>query len=115
MICDSLDFVVPMIPPSVNHYVRHTRDGRHYVTKEATAFKAAIPIAAKQQQVRKHFYTVLIDLTLGPRQRLDIDNCAKVVLDGLVEGGQIHSDAAIESLTLNKKRGNTASTRIVVW
>ena len=40
-----LDFTVPLIPPSVNAYVRHTLSGQHYLSKEVLAFKAAIPIS----------------------------------------------------------------------
>lgn len=113
----SIDFCVPLIPPSVNMYVRHTRTGRHYVTSEAKAFKAAIPICARQRQVRHKFYSIEIYVNLGPGQKIDIDNCAKVILDGLVEGGQIHSDAAVTLLCLHKKRGNqlAPSTCITIW
>jgi crossover junction endodeoxyribonuclease RusA len=111
-----LDFVIPLTPPSVNHYVKHTRTGRHYVTKEAKAFKAAVPICAQQKQVRYRFYAITIFVYLGYGQKQDIDNCAKVVLDGLVEGGQIHSDAAVTQLCLYKKRDSAnPRTCITVW
>lgn len=110
-----LDFCVPLLPPSVNDYVRHTRAGCHYVTAEAIAFKAAIPLCAKQKQVRHKFYAIEIYVTLGPKARQDIDNCAKVIIDGLVEGGQIHSDAAVTLLVMHKKRGPESRTCITVW
>ena len=112
-----LDFCVPLIPPSVNHYVKHTHTGRHYVTEEAKAFKAAIPIFAKQKQVRHEYYAIEIYVNLAKGQKVDLDNCSKVILDGLVEGGQIHSDAAVTLLCLHKKRGNhlAPSTCITVW
>src|SRR6185437_2787106 len=103
---NDLDFCVPLIPPSVNHYVKHTRKGRHYVTPEALAFKEAIPLCAKQRRVRHKFYAIEIYINLMDGQKLDLDNCAKVILDGLVEGGTIHSDAAVTGLYLHKKRGN---------
>lgn len=111
-----LDFFVPLVPPSVNHYVKHTRTGRHYVTSEAKAFKAAIPICAGQKQVRHKWYSVEIYVNLGKKQKIDLDNCAKVILDGLVEGGQIHSDAAVTLLCLHKKRNHLQEgTSITVW
>jgi crossover junction endodeoxyribonuclease RusA len=112
-----LDFCVPLLPPSVNHYVKHTRTGRHYVTPEAKAFKAAIPICARHRWIRHEYYSVEIYVNLGKGDRIDLDNCAKVILDGLVEGGQIHSDAAVTCLVLHKKRGNclAGSTCITAW
>jgi crossover junction endodeoxyribonuclease RusA len=115
----ALDFCVPLLPPSVNHYVKHTRDGWHYVTGEAKAFKAAIPICARHRITRHEWYTVEIYVNLGPKKKLDLDNCTKVILDGLVEGGQIHSDAAVTLLVLHKKRVDVGplvnSTCITVW
>ena len=111
-----LDFTVPLIPPSVNHYAKHTRGGGHYVTKEALAFKAAIPICAKQRQLRYKFYAIEIYVNLGHGQKVDLDNCSKVILDGLVEGGQIHSDAAVTLLCLHKRRDRkNPRTCITVW
>lgn len=115
-IWDSLDFRVPLIPPSVNHYVKHTRDGRHYITAEAKAFKAAVPVCARQRQVRHKYYAIEIYVNLGPGQKIDLDNCSKVILDGLVEGGQIHSDAAVTLLCLHKKRSwGEPRTCITIW
>lgn len=113
-----LDFCVPLIPPSVNHYVKHTRDGRHYVTAEAKAFKQAIPICARQRFVRHKYYSIEIYVNIGPGQKIDLDNCSKVILDGLVEGGQIHSDAAVTGLFMHKKRVAAPAhvrTCITVW
>lgn len=114
---EDLEFCVPLLPPSVNHYVKHTRQGRHYVTAEAKAFKQAIPLCAKQRQVRHKFYSIEIYVNLGKDDRIDLDNCAKVILDGLVEGGQIHSDAAVTCLVLHKTRrcGLPPSTCITIW
>jgi crossover junction endodeoxyribonuclease RusA len=100
----SLEFTVPLVPPTVNHYVKHTRTGRHYVTKEAKAFKAAVASLAGCRQVPCKWYSVKIHIYLGAKQKLDLDNCAKVVLDGLAEAGTIHSDAAITTLLLEKSR-----------
>jgi len=110
-----LEFTVPLAPPSVNHYKMRSRDGHYYVTDEATAFKQAVAVAARGRRVRQAFHSVEIYRTLGPKQRLDLDNCAKVVLDGLAEGGQIHSDAAVTMLVLHKRRGERPETFIAVW
>lgn len=95
--------VVPGIPPSVNHYVKHTRGGRHYVSKEAKLFKHAIAVMA-HGRVEAERYEVTIDLYLGHGDRGDIDNFLKVPLDGLTEAGVIHSDAAVDRLLIEKHR-----------
>src|SRR5579885_1867509 len=51
---------VPLVAPSCNHYVKHTRKGRHYVTSEATAFKEALRLYARRQTVRGKAYKVEI-------------------------------------------------------
>lgn len=111
-----LDFCVPLIPPSVNHYKKPKRGGGYYVSREAIAFKKAVPICAKQMQVRHPYYAIEIYVCLGYGQKVDLDNCSKVILDGLVEGGQIHSDAAVTCLTLHKRRDwQNPRTCITVW
>jgi crossover junction endodeoxyribonuclease RusA len=96
-------FTVPLIPPSVNHYVKHTRNGRHYVTAEAKAFKEAVAIFAKGR-VEADEYLVVSIVWLGAGQRGDVDNFPKVVLDALVDAGVIHSDAAVREIRFRKER-----------
>lgn len=98
-----VSFTVPLVPPSVNSYVRHSR-GRHYVTKEAQAFKEAIGICARGANCAAEEYQVEAHIYLGKGDRGDIDNFAKVILDGLVSAFVIKSDAAIRRLTLEKSR-----------
>lgn len=103
-----ITFTVPLIPPSVNHYVKHTKNGRHYVTAEATAFKNAISIFSKGK-VRNPYssgVSVEVAIYLGPGRKGDIDNFAKVCLDGLVEAGIIRSDAGVQTLIMHKDRDN---------
>jgi Holliday junction resolvase RusA-like endonuclease len=47
---------------------------------------------------------VVLSVFLGAGARGDADNFGKCALDALVSAGVIHSDAAIESLTINKFR-----------
>ena len=95
---------IPLIPPSVNMYVRHTRTGRHYVTREAKAFKEALALFAHGQCVQAKKYKVSVCIYLGHGQRGDIDNFQKVILDGLADAGVIKSDAKIETLNIHKSR-----------
>ena len=99
-----IEFTVPLIPPSVNSYVRHTRSGRHYVTKEAKAFKEAVAVCGPRGKREAKSYRVDVVLYLGKGQRLDLDNCTKVIGDGLKDAGLIHSDAAIGEWRLQKFR-----------
>lgn len=96
--------VVPLIPPSVNSYVRHTRSGRHYVTAAAKAFKAAVALVARRQKVEGDSYQVKIAIYLGKGDRGDLDNFGKVVLDSIVAAGVIHSDAAVSEIFMQKFR-----------
>ncbi len=95
---------IPLVPPSVNHYVKHTRSGRHYVTQEAKAFKEAICILAAGKAVTAKRYAVVLKAFFGKGHRGDVDNLGKCVLDGLVSAGCIHSDAAVDELTIQKFR-----------
>lgn len=103
--------VLGLTPPSVNHMkvpcVYRGRDGRTRkgmkLTPEAKAFKLAVAIFARGRTVapatskeRSNVrYSVIIDVYLGPNQRLDSDNGNKLCLDGLQEAGVIHSDAFV--------------------
>ena len=90
-------FVVPLVPPSVNHYVKHARSGIHYVTKDGLAFKEAVFICAQRRQVVKcKAYSLEATVYLGKKQRLDGDNAWKCIADGLKEAKVIHSDAAVK-------------------
>jgi crossover junction endodeoxyribonuclease RusA len=113
---DVVEIIIPLLPPSVNHYVKHTRDGRHYVTKEAKAFKEAVALFSKGQQIRLAAYYIEIWFNLGKNTRLDLDNAPKLVLDGLVDAGVIHSDAAVTDLTTHKRRNwKQESTQVTIW
>jgi Holliday junction resolvase RusA-like endonuclease len=109
---DEVTFTVPgFTPPSVNHYkqpcVYRTRDGRMHkgqkLTPEAKAFKLAVAIFARGRTVaplsnkeRSNVrYRVHVEVYLGPNQRLDADNCGKLLCDGLQDAGVIHSDAFV--------------------
>lgn len=109
-----LSFSVPLLAPSVNHYVKHTRSGRHYRSGEADAFMDAVRLCARGKFVRFPWYSVVVNLTLGPKQKGDLDNFGKVCLDALVKAGVIHSDAKVSCLVLRKHRGDTPSTEFSV-
>jgi crossover junction endodeoxyribonuclease RusA len=110
-----VEFSVPLLAPSVNHYVKHTRSGSHYVSREAKAFKDAVRLFSRGMFCRFPWYYVDITLGLGPNQRGDIDNFGKLCLDALVDAGVIDSDAKVTDLVLHKRRGKEENTHFGVY
>ena len=120
----SITVAIPLVPPDLNHYVRHTRTGRHYVTKEAAAFKAALAIYARGEFVQANSFAVQILVVLGKGERGDIDGFQKLVLDGLADAGVFRdlkgerlSDAYVDDLHSwrdRKERPETGRTAIKV-
>lgn len=117
---------VPLVPPSVNHYVKHTRRGFHYITKEGKAFLSAVGICARGRSVvqgperewRKQRYGLEALVYLGHDQRGDGDNFWKVIADGLVKAGVIHSDSAVSDWVMRKRRDRKnprTEIRVVVF
>ena len=100
---DVVSFSVPGHPPSVNSYVRHAR-GRHYRTKAADRWLWDVSFAAKKQSVRGDAYEVNAVIWLGAKERIDIDNAGKLLLDSLVTAGVIDTDAKVVDLYLRKRR-----------
>lgn len=92
--------VIPMEPRTVNHYVKHTRAGRHYKTAKAKAFERTGAMFVRGQSIEAKKYSVRIDLFLAKGSRGDIDNFLKQPLDLLKNEGVIHSDAAIRDLRI---------------
>jgi crossover junction endodeoxyribonuclease RusA len=120
----SLYIKVPLIPPSVNHYAKHTRSGKHYVTGEAQAFKDEIALAVKGRYVESIYLSVNMTVTLGKCQKGDVDNFPKLVLDGLAacgafrdEKGKRVSDAQVRHLEVsvnNRERPDKGYTEVWV-
>lgn len=100
-------FTVPLTPVSVNHYAKHTRSGRHYVTPEARAFKDAVFYCRPRVSFPANYhvqYEVEAIIFLGKGKRGDVDNFSKVLLDSLVYSGLITSDDKVTDLILRKRR-----------
>jgi Holliday junction resolvase RusA-like endonuclease len=96
--------IVPLIPPSVNHYKMRTRRGVTFVSDEAKAFKAAVAIFALGRSVEAKHYQLDVRVYFGKKGRGDGDNLFKCVGDGLKEAGVIHSDAAIKRWVMELDR-----------
>lgn len=113
---DYISFSVPAVPPSGNTYVRHTRLGTHYVTREAKSFWQLVQLYSKNKQIRYKEYGVRIGVYLGPGQKGDLDNFAKVLLDSLTKCHAIDSDAKVTVLHMFKTRDRlNPRTEVDVW
>lgn len=103
-------FRVPLEPPSVNHYKLPNRGGGWRLSEEAKAFKDAVVILARQACMKAgperlwKRYSVTIFYALARNTRLDVDNAAKLVLDGLEASGLIRNDADVLDLMQQKRR-----------
>jgi crossover junction endodeoxyribonuclease RusA len=100
----TLSLTIPDIPPTVNHYVKHTRSGRHYETPRGKAFKLLVAAIAQRQSIRAEHYELEATVYLGHGQRGDGDNFWKCLADGLVKAGVIHSDAAVSDWLMHVRR-----------
>jgi len=100
---DTIRFTVPLTPPSVNDYVRHTRRGRHYKTKEAVAFQHAVALCSGGQKIDAKRLSVTMTIFLGKADRGDVDNFPKCVLDGL-KGCVVTTDAKFKDMIVHLDR-----------
>jgi crossover junction endodeoxyribonuclease RusA len=118
MTAKRVSFTVPLVPPGVNNYVKHTRSGRHYVTDNARAFKDAVIILARGKSVIGRAFQVEAVVYLGHKQKGDVDNFGKLILDALADAGVFQkanlrrplvtptqlSDAHVSDLILRRRR-----------
>jgi len=89
-------------PPSVNNYWM-TSGHRRYISKRGQEFKEAVRIYCLQHKIPKlGAYDVIVGILLHPRSKLlmDIDNCAKAVLDSLEGAGIIDDDKQVVKLII---------------
>jgi crossover junction endodeoxyribonuclease RusA len=118
----TIKIVIPMEPMGVNHYVRHTRAGRHYKTPEAISFEQIGAIACRGLAVSAKEYSVTIHIYQGAKKKGDIDGYAKQTLDLLATNGVLldkngkHStDAHVIELHMTKQRDrNNPRTEVIV-
>ncbi len=102
---DVLRIVVPGTPPSVNHYKGlNRRTGRWFVRPQARKFAADLAAIAAGRLIRAQRYRVWVEIYLAKGQRLDVDNCGKVILDALQKAGVIDSDAKVVEFKAEKWR-----------
>jgi len=124
----SLTIKIPMLPPSVNHYVEHPAAGVHRKSAQAKGWEQSFPIFSRGQFVVSHTgkFRVTINLTPGPRQKGDVDNYQKLPLDCCAKAGMFRnrkgeelSDAHVKKLTVEifdepEDRENGPQTEITI-
>lgn len=110
--------VVPLEPPTVNHYKKNIGRNRWILTPEAGAFLDAVVIFSRGQRIdgnpKTLQYEVAFRVHQGRGSKGDVDNYSKCILDGLVRAGVIHSDAAIIDLHQSKRR-DRENPRTEIW
>ena len=81
------------VPPSMNHAWRSTKRGGHYIEGSVKKWRTQAAWELTQQKCRPVIGVVEVHLTVRhPKQRSDIDNRIKNVLDLLVTKGVIATD-----------------------
>ncbi len=90
-------------PPSANTYWRHAR-GRHYISPNGLAFRAAVCTAAKLHGLIAPDGRLALAVKLYPpdKRKRDIDNICKALLDSLTNSGIIQDDSLIDHLIIER-------------
>jgi len=91
-------------PPSINNYWM-TSGHRRYISKRGMEFRKAVVMFCLEWRVRKlGDQAVMVHIVLKPRSKklMDIDNCAKAILDSLEHAGIINSDVQVERLVIER-------------
>ena len=109
-------FIVPAVPPTVNHYTGVARNGRRFRKPAADGFDLLVQAEwAKHNhpQIVAAAYAVDILIQLGAKRKgrePDLDNFCKVGIDALVHAQIITDDSRITHLFLHKSRGDCEQT-----
>ena len=91
-------------PPSINNYWMSSGH-RRYISKRGVEFRKAVWLYCLEWKVRKlGDQAVMVHIVLRPRSKklMDIDNCAKAILDSLEHAGIITSDVQVERLVIER-------------
>lgn len=105
----ALTIAIPLLPPSVNHYVEHLANGIHRKTRAAKAWENSFPIFSQGLYVvsESKRFAVTLRYRMGPKDRGDVDNYNKLPLDCIAKAGMLHnskheqmSDAWVKRLTI---------------
>ena len=88
---DYLELALPY-PPSVNHYWRHTRSGKHYISAEGKAFRAEVLEICRLFDPFAGAVKIKMEVFYPDRRERDPDNLQKALFDALTASGLIKDD-----------------------
>lgn len=88
---DWLEIALPY-PPSVNHYWRHTRAGKHYISDKGRKFRADVLAICQQFDPFVGAVKMQIEVHYPDNRARDPDNLQKALFDGLTAAGLIEDD-----------------------
>lgn len=88
---DWLEICLPY-PPSVNHYWKHTRQGRHYISKAGREFKKIATDVCAMFDPFEGAVEIKMEIYFPDNRPRDLDNITKGVFDSLVGAGLIQDD-----------------------
>ena len=86
---EKLIITIPMLPPSVNHYVEHKAQGVHVKSAQAKAWERDWPIWGRQRFIVGTKFQITLNFRFGPKQHFDVDNLNKCCLDCCARSGMI--------------------------
>ena len=87
-------------PPSINHYWRRNPMGGHYISKEGKIYLEYVAALLRMRRVRPIDGPISFKVKLHPpnKQRRDLDNCLKVLIDAISKGGALGDDFQIKHI-----------------
>ncbi|MCK3654244.1 hypothetical protein A4G19_13080 [Pasteurellaceae bacterium Macca] len=102
-------------PPSVNHYWKHTKQGRHYISPKGKAYQSQVFVACLGHLPFQKPVAISVDVYLPDNRKRDLDNLWKVLLDSLVNAQIVADDCwqYLPKLSIEAK-GIEKGGRIVV-
>jgi len=107
----ALKLIVPLTPPSQNHYMCYRVATMHgkpqviaYPAKEAKTWWRTVAAYNDGRRLPADAYEIAYVVYQGPNERGDVDNYAKCVLDALVKAEAIDSDHKVMVLHAFKAR-----------
>lgn len=113
---DWLEIALPY-PPSVNHYWRHTRRGRHYISERGRNYKAEVGRICREFAPFKGAVQVQLWVFYPDKRKRDPDNLHKALWDAVSAGGLIEEDhnqilVDVRTITAGFKQGGMVVMKI---
>lgn len=91
---EQVRITIPMLPPSVNHYVKHVivkGQQRHIKTPETLAWERTFGFFVGGQFVTGKRFEVALRFRMGGGDSFDVDNLNKCTLDCAAKAGTIRN------------------------